>query len=50
METSLLLEVLQTRMEANDNNPTSGSFLYELYLKLTELKEREDRDAANNKK
>lgn len=47
MKTSMLLEILQNRREMNDNNPTSGSLLYEICIKLEELKRREDADAKN---
>lgn len=41
MDTNTLLEILSTRIEANDNNPTKGSLLYELVNALKRLKEYE---------
>lgn len=48
MDTQSLIEILQTRMETNDNNPTKGSFLYEIYLKMQKLKRFEDNEALSN--
>jgi hypothetical protein len=50
METGFLLEIIQNRIESNDNNPTSGSLLCEIYLKLEDLKRREDNDALIHNK
>ena len=38
MDINTLLEITKTRIIAEGNNPTSTSFLYEIYKSLEELK------------
>lgn len=47
MSTETLMDILLTRIKSNDNNPTSGSFLYDLYKALEELKQYESKDYSN---
>ena len=42
MSTDTLMEIIQTRIKANDKNPTSGSFLYDIYIALSQLKKYEE--------
>lgn len=47
MDLNTLIEITKTRILAEGNNPTSTSFLYEIYKSLEELKrlkETETRD------
>lgn len=44
INTDTLLEIIQTRMKSNDNNPTLGSLLFDLYIALSQLKEYEECD------
>ena len=37
INTDTLLEIIQTRMKSNDNNPTLGSLLFDLYIALSQL-------------
>lgn len=39
MDINTLLEIVETRMQANEDNPTAKSFLHEIYKALQELKE-----------
>lgn len=38
MDLNTLMEITKTRIIAEGNNPTSTSFLYEIYRSLEELK------------
>lgn len=49
MKTEQLLEIVETRISGNDGNPTSRSFLYELYQALERLKEYEDKESKFEK-
>lgn len=49
MDTNTLLEILSTRIKANDNNPTRGSLLYELVNALKKLKEYESNDRLSER-
>jgi hypothetical protein len=45
MNTETLMEVVKNRLDINkqdENNPTTHSFLYELYMALERLKKYED--------
>jgi len=44
MDTSTLLEIINTRIRANDANPTKGTFLYELAKALERLQQYEEND------
>lgn len=44
MSTDTLMEIIQTRIKSNDNNPTSGSFLYDIYIALSQLKQYEEKE------
>lgn len=44
MSTDTLMEIIQTRMKANGNSPTSGSFLYDIYIALSQLKQYEGKE------
>lgn len=45
MSTDLLIEIIKTRIEVSENNPTSKSLLYELNDALQRLKEYEEKDS-----
>ena len=42
MEISTLMEIVQTRIKASENNPTAKSFLFELYKVLEEYKQMKE--------
>ena len=44
METEDLLNIINTRIQMNDNNPTKRSLLYELVIALERLKNYEEND------
>lgn len=39
MDINTLLEIVETRLQVNEDNPTAQSFFYEIYKALQELKE-----------
>lgn len=41
MSTETLMDILLTRIKSNGNNPTSGSFLYDLLIALGDLEQYE---------
>lgn len=45
MDTKTLLEIIQTRIEANDNNPTKAHILRSINEALEKLYEYEQKDA-----
>lgn len=48
MNVEMLMKIVETRINSNDGNPTSKSFLYEVYAALEELKKlKEDGDQDN---
>ena len=44
MGTKTLIEVIDTRIKMNDNNPTTGSLLYDLSIALKKLDKYEERE------
>ena len=48
MNVDALLQIVQTRINSNDGNPTSKSFLYEIYAALEELKNLKENGGQND--
>lgn len=44
MQTKTLIDVIETRIKMNDNNPTTGSLLYDLSVALKKLDKYEERE------
>ena len=43
MDVNTLLKIVETRIQANKDNPTAQSFLYEIHKALQELKELKEK-------